>query len=232
MYGVSYCSQGNIHLVLTKLIMIMFQYTHTIFVDFFIVYVWKGCKKKLVNLFAFLQNYKVCLWIVPFYMYEWIQPKLLPKIGLVTFEVLELWCISTFFWSFDIPLEVLIFKFINQQHLCSFNIHYRDQAHVCIPSVAFTPSVTEWKIRKLFTDPMHKLYSGFTVISYVYRSFIPNKITLINCLTQWISKFPGSFEIHWVRQYLVNFTGVGGIINTIVYKTELIFTGVGHGELS
>ena len=23
------------------------------------------------------------------------------------------------------------------------------------------------------------------------------------CLTQWISKLPGSFEIHWVRQYLV-----------------------------
>ena len=24
------------------------------------------------------------------------------------------------------------------------------------------------------------------------------------CLTQWISKLPESFEIHWVRQYLVN----------------------------
>ena len=23
-------------------------------------------------------------------------------------------------------------------------------------------------------------------------------------LTKWISKLPGSFEIHWVRQYLVN----------------------------
>ena len=31
----------------------------------------------------------------------------------------------------------------------------------------------------------------------------PMKFTR-NCLTHWISKLPGSFEIHWVRQYLVN----------------------------
>ena len=24
------------------------------------------------------------------------------------------------------------------------------------------------------------------------------------CLAQWISKLPGSFKIHWVRQYLIN----------------------------
>ena len=29
-------------------------------------------------------------------------------------------------------------------------------------------------------------------------------------LTQWISKLPGSFEINWVRQYLVNFNGSSG----------------------
>ena len=35
----------------------------------------------------------------------------------------------------------------------------------------------------------------------VYTSFIPNKTTFIKySLTQWISKLPGSFEIHWVRQ--------------------------------
>ena len=52
-------------------------------------------------------------------------------------------------------------------------------------------------------------------------SFIPNKATFIDyCLTQWISELPGSFEIHWVRQYLVNFMGLAGIVNAIVYKTE------------
>ena len=61
---------------------------------------------------------------------------------------------------------------------------------------------------------------GLMVISDVYKSFIPNKTIFIKyCLTQWISKFPGSFEIHWVRQYLVNFMGLVGIVNTIVYKT-------------
>ena len=45
-------------------------------------------------------------------------------------------------------------------------------------------------------------------------------------------KLTGSFEIHWVRQCLVNFTGVVGIVNTIVYKTETILIGLGHGQLS
>ena len=43
-------------------------------------------------------------------------------------------------------------------------------------------------------------------------SFIPNKTTFTKYhLTQWISKLVGSFEIHWVRQYLVNFMGLAGI---------------------
>ena len=44
--------------------------------------------------------------------------------------------------------------------------------------------------------------------------------------------FPGSFEIHWVRQYLVDFIGLAGIVNATVYKTEPIITGLGHGKLS
>ena len=28
--------------------------------------------------------------------------------------------------------------------------------------------------------------------------------------SQWISKLPGSFEINWVRQYLVNLTSLVG----------------------
>ena len=38
---------------------------------------------------------------------------------------------------------------------------------------------------------------------------------------------PGSFEIHSVRQYLVNLTGVSDIVNTTVYKTRPIFTVLG-----
>ena len=52
------------------------------------------------------------------------------------------------------------------------------------------------------------------------------------CLTQWISKLPRSFEIHWVRPYLVNFTSLDGTENTTVYKTRPIFTGLEHGNLS
>ena len=37
------------------------------------------------------------------------------------------------------------------------------------------------------------------------------------CFTQCISKLLGSFEIHWVKQYLENFTCLVGIVNTTVY---------------
>ena len=59
---------------------------------------------------------------------------------------------------------------------------------------------------KIFTSPMYNFLSGLTVISEVYR-----------CLR---------------RQYMVNFTGLVGVNNAIVYKTESIFTGLGHGKLS
>ena len=62
-------------------------------------------------------------------------------------------------------------------------------------------------------------------------TFISNKTTFTkHCLTQWISKLHGSFEILCVRQYLVNFTGPAGILNAIVYKTDPVFTGLGHGK--
>ena len=47
-----------------------------------------------------------------------------------------------------------------------------------------------------------------------------------------IKLLPGSFEIHWVKQYLVNVTSPVGVVNATVYKTEPIFTGLGHGKLS
>ena len=62
---------------------------------------------------------------------------------------------------------------------------------------------------------MCKLPLSYMVISDVHRSFLLNKTTFTKyCLTQWSSKLPGSFEIHWawsneihwvIRQYLVNF---------------------------
>ena len=55
------------------------------------------------------------------------------------------------------------------------------------------------------------------VNSDVFRSFMPNKSTFSKyCLTQWISKLPRSFEIQWARQYLVNVTGLAGIVNATV----------------
>ena len=77
-----------------------------------------------------------------------------------------------------------------------------------------------------------KLLSSSTV-RYFSKSSIPNETTFVKyCLSQWISKLSGSFEIHWVKQYLVNFTGLVGLLNATVYKTEPIFTGLGHGKFS
>ena len=71
------------------------------------------------------------------------------------------------------------------------------------------------------------------IISDVYKAFIHNKTTFTKyCLTLWISKLPGSIEIHGVRQYQVDFMALAGIVNATVYKTEPIFTGLGHGKLS
>ena len=83
---------------------------------------------------------------------------------------------------------------------------------------------------EIFTGLTYKALSSLMAISDSYRCLIQNKTTK-NCLTQWISSLPVSFEIHRVR-YLVNFTGLAGIINAPVYKTEPIFTGLGHGKLS
>ena len=66
---------------------------------------------------------------------------------------------------------------------------------------------------------MYKLLLSFTVISDIYRSFIPHETTFTKhgLITQ-------SFEIQ------VNFTGLAGIVNATVYETEPIITGHGHGH--
>ena len=72
-------------------------------------------------------------------------------------------------------------------------------------------------MRKIFTGLTCKLLLGFTVISGdAYRSCIWNKTIFINYISH-------SVEIHRVRQYLVNVTGLTGRINSIVYNTEKIF---------
>ena len=60
-----------------------------------------------------------------------------------------------------------------------------------------------WSVQ-MFTGPL------FQIKRHIFTKF---------CLTQWISKLPGSYDIHWVRQHLVNFMGLAGIVNATVYKT-------------
>ena len=82
--------------------------------------------------------------------------------------------------------------------------------YVMNPSIP-SPVHSGKKFGEIFTGSSFKLLLSFMVISDVYRSFLRNKTIFIKfCLTQWISKLPGSFEIHWVRQYLVNFMGLPG----------------------
>ena len=77
--------------------------------------------------------------------------------------------------------------------------------------------------------PTYNLLLSYTVISYVYRSFIRNKTTFTNyCLTQWTSKVSGN---HWVGQYMVNSTGLMGIVNTTFYKPNPIFIGPEYTKL-
>ena len=88
-------------------------------------------------------------------------------------------------------------------------------------------------VGKKFTGLTYEIPLSDTVISDVYRSiFFKNKTVLTkNCLAQWILKFLRSFDIHWVWQYLVKFTGLADIVNATAYNTELILTGLEQGKL-
>ena len=58
-----------------------------------------------------------------------------------------------------------------------------------------------------------------------WQVFVPNKTTFSKyCLTQWISKLS--------KTLLINFTGLTGIVNAIVYMIEALFTCLGHGPQS
>ena len=73
-------------------------------------------------------------------------------------------------------------------------------------------------IRKMITCLKCKLLLSFTAISDVYRSFISNKATFTTVLLSDFQSSRGSFEIHWVRQYLVNFKDLVGIVNTLITR--------------
>ena len=56
------------------------------------------------------------------------------------------------------------------------------------------------------------------------RSIFPNKTIFTKYwLTLWIPKLNRSFEILWIRQYLLNFMGLEGIVNVNVYKATTNF---------
>ena len=93
-----------------------------------------------------------------------------------------------------------------------------------------------WQCQNLgiiYTAPTSdNLLLRFTVISMFTGHLF--KINLHLPSPVLLSGYPniGSFEIHWVKQYLVSFTGLADIINATVYKTELIFTGLWYGKWS
>ena len=79
------------------------------------------------------------------------------------------------------------------------------------------------QIRNIFTYLMYKVFFSFTVSSDFYRPFIANKTThLLSTVLHSGSKLHKSFEIQWVRHYLINHTDFSGIVNATVYKTEPI----------
>ena len=68
---------------------------------------------------------------------------------------------------------------------------------------------------------LHVLHSDFNYIYLTKYGFI-----------QRILKLLGIFEIHWVKQNLVNCTGLVGIVNVTRHKTEPFFTDLVYIELS
>ena len=83
-----------------------------------------------------------------------------------------------------------------------------------------TTDMQRQRLGKIFTGPTYKLLLRFIVISYVYRFFIPNKVTYIYKVMSYSVDFKA---INWVTQCLEIFTGLVGIVNATVHKTKPIF---------
>ena len=64
-----------------------------------------------------------------------------------------------------------------------------------------------------FPGPIHVKIGSVLLTCVFTMSARPVKFAMY-CLTQWIPKFLGSFEIHWIRQYLVfSFISNKGSVN-------------------
>ena len=87
---------------------------------------------------------------------------------------------------------------------------------------AWSCDFAESKItKKIFTCPTYKLLLSWPLFPMSGGHLFQIKIHLIcTVLLSGFQSCSGSFEIHWVRQCLVNVTDLAGIVNTAVYNTE------------
>ena len=79
-------------------------------------------------------------------------------------------------------------------------------------------------LRKMFTDRTYKLPFSFTSMAGVCSYLFQVNIHLRKTVLIGISNPHRGFDIHWVRQHLVYFTGLVDIVNT-VYETEHFVMG-------
>ena len=88
------------------------------------------------------------------------------------------------------------------------------------------------KYGKIFTGPTYKLLLRFTGISYVYRSLIPHELHILSNVL--FSGFQSSRELWNPLRKAVpgKFHGSDRHSKATVYKTETIFTGLGHRKVS
>ena len=116
--------------------------------------------------------------------------------------------------------------------MCNITTHVNDHTYLLYRWLVMASSQYK-KQAKISRGPTYTLPLSFTVISDVDKSFVPHWTTFTKyCLTQWISKPPGSFEIHRVRHHQKNFTGFAGTLNATVYKTKPIYTGFRYWKLT
>ena len=129
-----------------------------------------------------------------------------------SFQVFSLW-----FW-FSHPCECVLYciQFGGIRMVLPFPVPgwNRPQAVYLRPCKVLPQFLECVSMNAPVSKTRENIYRSFSVYSDVYRSFFPIKTTFIKyCLTQWISKVLASFEFHWEKQYLVNFTALADIVN-------------------
>ena len=90
-----------------------------------------------------------------------------------------------------------------------------------VSSMAYELKLQCQKWGKIFSGPTYRLLLSFFQSCHMFTGHLFH-----------FSKLPLSFEINGIGQWLVHFTDLAGIVNTTVYKTEPISTGLTHGILS